>query len=305
MMLSRNMQERARVFLFEEARPLERSRYAYHFGHGDAHAVCAELAAFQNDDGGFGHALEPDVRLPGSSVIATTVGLQVLREVGAGEHSQLVQGAMRYLIDTYDEEHECWPQIPPETNDAPHAPWMTYQDDPEGWRKLLANPRAEIIGYLCEHAGLVPSDLRERLVAAAVTHLEANAGSLEMHELYCYLRLVDAESLHGEARDTMLPLLTQAVDRVVVREPAKWTGYCARPLDLVSSPDSPFAAMLGAAIDANLDYLIEQQQNDGAWPLTWSWAADYPEAWAQAERDWKGVRVVRNLRVLRSFGRLD
>ena len=34
---------------------------------------------FQNDDGGFGHGLEPDLRLAGSSVIVTTVALQHLR----------------------------------------------------------------------------------------------------------------------------------------------------------------------------------------------------------------------------------
>ena len=304
MKLPRDAQANARGFVQERARPLERARYACHFQGGSAEAVCSALAAFQNADGGFGHALEPDVRLPGSSVIATTVGLQILREVGAGEDSPLARGAVRYLLDAYDAEHECWPQIPPAANEWPHAPWWTYEEDPEGWRRLLANPRAEIVGYLCEYAALVPGGLRERLVSAAVEHLEANADSLDMHDLYCYIRLAETPALPQEARATMQPLLAQAIDRVVVRDPARWTGYCARPLDLVSSPDSPFAPGLAEAIDANLDYLIEQQLEDGTWPLTWSWASDYPDAWAEAEREWKGIKVVANLRILQSFGRL-
>ena len=56
--------ERARRFLKTEARSLERTLFERHFEAGPAGAVLAALAAFQNDDGGFGRALEPDVRTP-------------------------------------------------------------------------------------------------------------------------------------------------------------------------------------------------------------------------------------------------
>ena len=52
---------------------------------------------FQNDDGGFGRALEPDFRLPASSAIATAVGFQYLREAGVA--SPRSHGGCRRALD--------------------------------------------------------------------------------------------------------------------------------------------------------------------------------------------------------------
>lgn len=53
--------ERARAFLYRSARPLDIARFQCHFKNGGKGAVLAALAADQNEDGGFGHALEPDL----------------------------------------------------------------------------------------------------------------------------------------------------------------------------------------------------------------------------------------------------
>ena len=82
-LLSVDAQERARAFIDTQGRPLERSLYAYHFEDGSAEAVLAELGRFQNDDGGFGHGIEPDLQTPDSSVLGTTVALQTLRSLHA------------------------------------------------------------------------------------------------------------------------------------------------------------------------------------------------------------------------------
>lgn len=111
--LTRERQRKARVFVRQQARPLERRLLAHYLGEGAADDVFSELAKYQNPDGGFGQGLEPDLRLQDSSALATTVGLQVLRELAAPEDHPLVQGAMRYLLNTYDETLEAWPIIPP------------------------------------------------------------------------------------------------------------------------------------------------------------------------------------------------
>ena len=41
------------------------------------------LAAYQNEDGGFGSALEPDCRDPGSQPVAVQVALEMLDQMGA------------------------------------------------------------------------------------------------------------------------------------------------------------------------------------------------------------------------------
>ena len=74
-MLTCRAADKARAFLAEGARPREQARLAFHLDGADADAVIHELAQFQNADGGFGHALEGDFRLPDSSPLATWVGL--------------------------------------------------------------------------------------------------------------------------------------------------------------------------------------------------------------------------------------
>ena len=76
--------DRARSHIADHARELDRARYGFHFEEGPASDVIAALAGYQNADGGFGNALEPDFRLPDSSPMATSHGFHVLLGVGAG-----------------------------------------------------------------------------------------------------------------------------------------------------------------------------------------------------------------------------
>ena len=71
-LLSREAFERAADFLRHGARPLERALFAHAFEDGGRTPVLAALVPYQNDDGGFGRALEPDMRAEASSVVATT-----------------------------------------------------------------------------------------------------------------------------------------------------------------------------------------------------------------------------------------
>ena len=56
----------AAVFVAANARLLDRRRFQRLFEDGPAAPVRDAVAAYRNDDGGFGHALEPDCRAPGS-----------------------------------------------------------------------------------------------------------------------------------------------------------------------------------------------------------------------------------------------
>ena len=303
MNLSTDAQASARAFIVAHARPLERAWYAYQFESGPAEAVLDTLAAFQNADGGFGHGLEPDVQLPNSSAIGTTVGLQHLRELNADASNLLVKWAIAYLLATYDPSIQTWQIIPDNVDDAPHAPWWAFDDElSQRWRGFLANPRAEIVGYLYEYASLVPQELRDQLGEAAASYIEGDP-HLEMHDLLCYIRLVETDTLPETLRKRMMAKLVGAVDEMVARDPAAWAEYGLQPLTVVNSPESPFAGLLADAIPVNLDYLIQQQGGDGAWAPNWSWFGMYDDAWPAAEQSWKGVLTLNALRTLRVFGR--
>lgn len=306
MQLTRERQEAARAFLLARARPLERALYAHVFEGADAKAALDALAAYQNADGGFGRGIEPDLRTPASSAIGTSVALQTLRDTNTPAAHPLVERAMAYLLATYDAAREVWPIIPAAANDAPHAPWWTWSEAlAENWGDFRANPRAEIVGYLYDYATLVPPELLARLTDAVIAHAEALPDQMEMHDLLCYLRLVETRTMPDIARERLHERLARAVRATVVFDADAWGGYGLMPLDVAPAPNAAFAGEVHNAVERNLDYAIGQQAADGSWSPAWSWEDAYLEAWATARVEWQGVLTLKMLRSLRDWGRLE
>ena len=113
--------EAAEQFILREARLLDRHRFAFRFGAGDAAPVIASLRAYQNDDGGFGHALEPDLRGPSSQPVPLEHALQILDELG-GFEPEIVQRACEWLESVTTAEGGV-PFVLPSVVEGPHASW--------------------------------------------------------------------------------------------------------------------------------------------------------------------------------------
>ncbi len=300
--LSKTARQNAVAFLRREARPLEQKLYNFHFENGPAAEVLAELARFQNPDGGFGHGLEPDLRLPGSSVIATTIAFQRLRELDTPKDHPLIVGGCRYLREQYNEAASSWAIMPPNVDEAPHAPWWTYGGD---LSRSQANPRAEIAGYLHEYADHFPEPMRRKVGQVVVEHLLDHPDDMPMHDFLCYVRFYETPALPAAIKTTIVEKMKRVADRIVARDPESWKEYGLPPLSVVTSPGSDFAPLFRAALDANLDFEIAQQTEAGYWAPNWTWGDLWPEAWAQAERDWRGVLTLNALKTLHTFGRLE
>ena len=71
------------AFIAANARVLDWRRFQRLFQDGPAAPVRDAVAAYRNDDGGFGHALEPDCRAPGSQPAAAAMALRIMDEAGA------------------------------------------------------------------------------------------------------------------------------------------------------------------------------------------------------------------------------
>ncbi|MCA9924502.1 MAG: hypothetical protein KC421_19130 [Anaerolineales bacterium] len=297
MKLTKEQWEKTAVFMQTSARPLEQALFNYHFGAGSVTAVFAALAVFQNEDSGFGHGLEPDMQVADSSVLATTVALQTLRALAVPGTNPLVQGAVRFLQNTYSPAHQSWPFVPPNVAEAPHAPWWQYDAD---YTQYWHNPRPEVVGYLLDWGD---SALGAQ-VLTAVLATAAQAESIDMHALYCYLRLLETAALPDDARRTLTPLVQKWADQLVETNPDNWGGYGLRPLAVAATPDALLANHFIDAINQELDYVVREQQADGAWWPAWSWSDLYPDVWPQAAQSWKGVITLHNLLTLRAFGRL-
>src|SRR6516162_11672068 len=86
----------ADTFIAANARVIDRRRFQRLFGDDDAQPVRDAVAAYRNDDGGFGHALEPDCRAPGSQPAAAAMALRIMDETDAWDQD-LVHGACDWL----------------------------------------------------------------------------------------------------------------------------------------------------------------------------------------------------------------
>ena len=74
--------ESAQTFILSNARLLERRLFAFLFRQGNPDHVRTALLAYQNADGGFGNALEPDKRTTSSQPIDQEIALRVLDDIG-------------------------------------------------------------------------------------------------------------------------------------------------------------------------------------------------------------------------------
>jgi hypothetical protein len=305
--------KRARHFLKTQARPLERALFEHRFEAAPTQAVIAALSAHQNDDGGFGRALEADLRTPTSSALATGHGLSLLKELGCRPSQPVVGRAIQYLLATFDQEAQVWRVAPPDANDYAHAPW--WHDDGNSLARTFDSfvviPRAQILGLLWHFARTAAGTLSlrwlEEVTARAVSDIETlpGLGSGGGDDLVYTLSLLETEELPEPFKHRLAVRMRDVVPAAVSRKPEEWGSYCIVPLKLAPSPKSFAAALLWDDVQAHLDYQIDHQTPEGTWDPTWTWSDWYPEAWARARLEWRGHLTLETLTTLQAFGRIQ
>jgi hypothetical protein len=302
--LSHDAQAAARTFLLTQARPLEQALYRWEFENGSEDEVYMALNAYANADGGFGRALEPDLRSPDSSILATSTALQTLRRIDAPAGHELVQGAVRYLRDTFDVDNIRWPLISPTANNAPHAPWWTVGPEHPGlFREYAVNPRAELLGVLYHYRDLADEGILTAVERALLFHYRSLSQALDMNEVLCTIRLIETEETPDDVRAAAREAVVRSLPETMARETEAWESYSLQPLAVADSPDAALAADVADLIPANLDFRIDEQEADGSWAPSWSWGDLYPETWPEARRNWQGVLTLEALRQTAAYGR--
>ncbi|MEZ4708135.1 MAG: hypothetical protein R3A44_13070 [Caldilineaceae bacterium] len=284
---------RAEEFIWKNARLLERWRFAYHFKDGAPDDVLAALRAYQNADGGFGQALEPDIRCPQSQPVPLQHALEILSEVGwdDGRDGEMVQRACDYL-GTITTSAGGVPWLLPAALDYPRAPWWQTEAEPPA----SLNPTAAIAGVLHKH------DFEHPWLAGATAFCWTKIADLaptEMHEVGCVLTFL----YHAPDRERAERELARLVDGMFaagLMADAAAEGYVRKPLDWAPAPGHPLRKYFKATeIEANLDVLAAGQQADGGWTIPW------PPLSPACELEWRGWVTLGALLTLRANGRLE
>ena len=301
-MLSHEAFARAEVFINETARPLDRALFAFYFAYGSRDVVIAELAKFQNNDGGFASCLESDTRWCGSSPLGAMKALGILTDLGVTASDPHVQSVIRYLLATFDDKQGVWHALPKEANAAPHASWWEVRED-TGKSEVESPlfPTAALAGYLQNYSALLPAGFVKRITESSLNYLAAPV-RMQMPDMESLIELV--RLLPPAQSADAVRKLKRVLAVVVVQDPNQWNSYNVKPLTFVHSPQSPFYPEMETAVGANLDYIISTQKSDGGWGLTWSWEEHNPAAWKLAEKEWRGVVTLETLQTLETFHRI-
>src|SRR5262249_46978828 len=161
----------AERFVWLSGRVLERLRFAFLFRGGSRERVLAALRPYQNDDGGFGEALEPDFRGPVSQPATVDQAFRVLDEL-SGLHDPMAPRACDYPAPiSLPDGCVRAAGLPVMLANGPryqHSPWWEPDEGP---------PRASLLptGGLCGllHKHCVEHAWRARATAFCWTAIDA------------------------------------------------------------------------------------------------------------------------------------
>jgi hypothetical protein len=277
-------------FVWRTARLLDRHRFAHLFLDGDRAPVLAALAAYQNPDGGFGNALEPDLRGPASQPEPVEVAFGVLDEVDAMDHP-MVAAACDWLVTATTPDGGV-PFVLPSAAEHPRAPWWETQPDPPA--NLV--PTAAIAGLLHKHR--VAHPWLEGATDYSWRAIDAMAGT-SPYEVRAVLPFLDHVPDRDRAEAAFSRVGALTLDQGLVALDPAATGEVHTPLDYAPTPDTMARRLFDDdVIAAHLDHLVASQQPDGGWNVS------FP-AWTEAAGlEWRAWATVHNLTVLRAYGRL-
>lgn len=280
-------------FLSKQARLLERRLFATCFLDAPATGVVDALRGYQNDDGGFGHGLEPDKRCPASLPVDVEVAFDALSTAGARDEV-MVHRACEFLARTAAEAGaggavplafgviEAFPRA---------AHWTEWTYEPG------VNPTAGLVGLLyklgIEHPWMTQA------TKYCWDKLESGQVLDDVHtfsEALIFLEHVPARERADRCADELAGRIAEVPGLHLDPEAE---GYGLSPLHFAPMADSRWRGLFTAEqIGADLAKLAGKQQPDGGWTISWE-----PPSEA-SELEWRGIVTLDALRTLTSYGRL-
>lgn len=278
--------QRAARFIYANARLVDRAVFGVRFARAEPERLIRAVAAYRNADGGFGHALEPDLRTPASQPLHTEVALWLLYE-GGTKQPQLATQVCDYLARVANDACE----LPHFVEGALDYPAASHWQEGHGHEPSIDNVysvAAALHWHGAEHPWL------DKATNACLERL-SDQPSDDAHTLQAVAAFL-METDQGERLEALAAPIRNANYYV---EETPVTRYGLTPLHFAPSPASPLRRFFSdELIEAHLDDLVARQRADGGWPITFE-----PPSEA-AHLEWRGRWTVEALLKLSAYDRI-
>ncbi len=276
------------------ARTLDRRRFEFLFGPGDAAAVLAAVDGYRNPDGGYGWGLEPDLRAAESQPGGALHALEVFAEAGPSDRAvevcdwlgrvSLPDGGVPFALPVADAAGcaPFWVKADPGSSSLQSTAFVAG----------VAHRVAAGDGRVGRHPWLAAAT---RYCFDAIAALEAAPHAIVLAFAVGFLDAV--HDAHAEAAGLLdrLGAFVPADGMVAVEGGAD--GETLRPLDFAPFPGRPARRLLDTeVIAADLRRLADGQQEDGGWRV------DFDSYSPAAALEWRGYETVRAVSVLHANG---
>jgi len=266
-----------RRLVYRWATPLIFAQWRCAFERDDPEDVLSILACYQNEDGGFGHALEANSWNPNSSPYITSFAIGVIEGLFglnysfADRNHPVLRGILKYLASGAHATETGWLGMAdvPSNNDYSHAPWFHY------------DPSAP------------PGETDPKGIVAFILKYGEKDSAL-------YRKALEIEKTLPKERP--IPDLSHY-------DPAHFICWEPMPTDIVDSPDSPLYPAYKDLVDAEMDGIVDRLHEIRELPI--------PGVDTGSFADWLDCRqiiscypstcgfFIMQIELLRKFGRLD
>ena len=280
--------EKAANFIWKHGRLLERRIFEYSFFQGSKENIVTSLKAYQNDDGGFGSALEPDLRAPESQPLHMEFALWTLYDCKikdlemsfkaceyVSKHADLING-----IPTIFESSTNYPRAGHWENQFSTQPSLDRLTGLVGLLKWqgINHPWLDSAVDVSLNNMLTKRNDDAHTILTSFCLLESLPQTEDITQLF--------DKLSKE-------LLTTAK---FLRMDAYSQNYGLSPLEFAPSPSSYCNGIFSKdTVTQHLKVLMSQQSDDGGWQISWEPPSE------TAKLEWRARLTLKNLMVLERY----
>lgn len=295
--------------MYSKARDADISVYNSIIYEDNLEMVILALSMYQKQDGGFGNNIDVNNYNPNSTVLSTSIALNMIYKSGIRKNfedeffKKMVHDSYKYLFKTAPTKNNMWVALSEDNNKYPCAKWLLYNE--ENLERFLINPTAELLGY-----GLLLLEDDDPYYSKCINKVEdtlkdyLNLSTVNKYQLYSVNILLEAikdinvfDLIRSRAEEKMI------IDAkfIVSDENCFGDDDAVHPIEVFFNYTKD--EEINNLINKDLDYLITSIPSYKLYEPKYSWGIDVPEADTALLKAF-GLITTNYISIFKKFGRL-